>query len=41
MNQRQPQNISYLSIDVSLMVEKVTQNKNGPMISATVCVKSQ
>lgn len=41
MNQRYTQNISHANVDVSLILEKVTQGKNGIMVSANVSVKNQ
>ena len=35
------QNISHVSIDVSLMLENVTQDRNGTMISVSVSVHIQ
>ena len=40
MNQRNSQNMSHMSVDVNLMVGKVTQDKNG-IISANVSEKRQ
>ena len=40
MNQWPSQNVlSHVSVDVHLMVEHVTQDKNGTMISAILSVK--
>lgn len=41
MNQRHCQNISRVSIDVSLVVENVTQDKYGTMIIASVNLESK
>ena len=41
MNQRHSQNISHVSEDVNLMVENVTRDKNGTMITVSESVKSQ
>ena len=40
MNQRHLQNISHVSVDVSLIVENVTQSKNETIISVNVSVKN-
>lgn len=39
MNQRPSQNVSHVSVDVHLMVEDVTQDKNGTMMSVILSVK--
>ena len=41
MNQGHSQNIYYVSVDVNLLVENVTRDKNGAMISVSVNVKTQ
>ena len=39
MNERHLQSISHVSVDVNLMVENVTQNKNGIMVSVSASVR--
>ena len=41
MNQGHSQNIYYVSVDVNLLVENVTRDKNGAMISVSVNLKNQ
>ena len=41
MNQRHFQNTSYLSVNVNLMVENVTRDKNGTIIRASGSVKTK
>ena len=41
LNQRHSENISHVIADVDLMVENVTWDKNGMMISVSVSVKNQ
>ena len=41
MNQRHPQNISHVTVDVSLILGNLTRGKNGTMISVSVNVKKK
>ena len=38
MNQRHSENISHMSVAVSLMVENIIQHKYSAMVSDSVCV---
>ena len=41
MYQRNLKNMSHMSLDISLMAQNVTQDKNIIMISVSVSVKNQ